>query len=574
MAKGACDMGFSVGVEVILPGGNDWWATIYSAWFGKHFREESLGKALRELGADYTLFYDSLAPGKVDACGRIADMCGRLDIPFLLNNTYGDIQGPWIPGTGRADYGEARLRDATATGKCLGLVWDEVAHRQINAVDTGDGPYFFDATGLDVGTCHDRLVAEVTRIVGEYEAHGVASVAELVFPVLMHPLACAGMTPAPKVLKESFNPLVLAIAMGAALQYGRPLWAVADLWGVIPFWGTIFHDDREGNPGHSPDEYLSALLLCYWLGLDSVYTEGLYDLIVPVHTTPEEWEDLRTHPIHHRGADNPLVMNVRRDGYMLTAYGKYHRWFAKQYVPAHSRPFTFRDVRPRVAVIALSDSTWCRRGASSFASSDTLFGPTGPAKQARHEAILDAFHLLTHGAVPREGITWHNEPMASRHQAIAEQIRRDGRMAYPYADDHTGFCPLDGVVVFDHQVAEEHLRGISLLICTGEALSEETQMAVWRCIRSGARCVTLPHLFPEMSARYEGTPFEVKIGAGAMLVTEDLMAESARRWIERELGASDQVHYRFGAWDVTLAPRDGDERRLDVSVQNVGEDHP
>ncbi len=302
---------FQIGVESILPGEADWFATIYGCWFGKYFSEAQLQMALREVGAQFTLFYDSLAPKKPDACRRIAEMCTRLELPFLYNNTYGDIYGPWLEGTGRAEYRPEDLTRAAQTGLFRGVVWDEVEHRQLHGTDTGGLPYFIDARGKSPVQCYDELVAAVSHATSAYAACGAENVAEMVFPVLMHELARGGMHPAPKVLKESFNPLVLAIAMGAALQYDRQLWAVADLWGLVSFWGSLFTGAYEGAPAHSPDEYLSSLLLCYWMGLDAVYTEGLYNLIVPVHTTQAEWDDLAANMIRHRGQSNPLVLDYR-----------------------------------------------------------------------------------------------------------------------------------------------------------------------------------------------------------------------------------------------------------------------
>ena len=55
---------FRIGVESVLPSSEDWWATIYGCWFGKYFTEEQLAMALREVGAQFSLFYDSLAPKK------------------------------------------------------------------------------------------------------------------------------------------------------------------------------------------------------------------------------------------------------------------------------------------------------------------------------------------------------------------------------------------------------------------------------------------------------------------------------------------------------------------------------
>ncbi|MHB9033364.1 MAG: hypothetical protein ACYC6L_09985 [Anaerolineae bacterium] len=555
---------FKIGVESVLPGQDDWFATIYGCWLGKYFTEEQLGMALREVGAQFTLFYDSLAPRKPNACARIDAMCQRLNIPYLYNNTYGDIYGPWLPGTGRASYSDEQLEHAAATGLFRGVIWDEVEHRQLHGVDTGRAPYFFDAHGLSPEQCYDKMVEVVSGITAGYAAHGAESIAEMVFPVLVHELARAGMHPAPKVLKESFNPLVLAIAMGAALQYKRELWAVADLWGLIPFWGSLFTGAYEGAPAHSPDEYLSALLLCYWMGLDAVYTEGLYNLITPVHTTPEEWQELADNPIFHRGGDNPLVLGYRKKGYVVTAYGKMQRWFSKEYVPAHPRTYTFRDVKPEVAVICLPDSTWASRTGSSWSSKDTLFGPGGPAKLARHEAILDVIHILTHGVVPREGITMHNEPFSTRGRAAAQQIEAaDDPTVYPFDDFHSGFCPVNGVVFYDHTVEGELLREIPLLICTGEVLSEGTQAAIQQRVRQGARCLAHPHLLPGIAKQdVSGVNQHYKDGKGEYLFTEEMNSEPARVFIQPHLGSRDAVTYRFGDQLVTIKPQGGKERRL------------
>ena len=157
---------FQIGVESILPGEADWFATIYGCWFGKYFSEAQLQMALREVGAQFTLFYDSLAPKKPDACRRIAEMCTRLELPFLYNNTYGDIYGPWLEGTGRAEYRPEDLTRAAQTGLFRGVVWDEVEHRQLHGTDTGGLPYFIDARGKSPVQCYDELVAAVGLVVG------------------------------------------------------------------------------------------------------------------------------------------------------------------------------------------------------------------------------------------------------------------------------------------------------------------------------------------------------------------------------------------------------------------------
>ena len=57
-------------VESVLPGAG-WWATIYGRFLGATYDEDMWVRALAELGAEFTLFYDSLAPQKPGACERV-----------------------------------------------------------------------------------------------------------------------------------------------------------------------------------------------------------------------------------------------------------------------------------------------------------------------------------------------------------------------------------------------------------------------------------------------------------------------------------------------------------------------
>jgi hypothetical protein len=559
---------FRIGVESIIPGTNDWFASIYGTWFGKYFTEEQLGNALKEVGAEFTLFYDSIAPRKTNGCVRATDMCKRLNMPFLFNNTYGDIYGPWIPGTGRAEYKKEDIEYAMKSGLFLGVIWDEVEHRQLHQVDAGRDPYFASVKGLTPEQSYEKLLKTIKAACEHHQ--GAPNVAELVFPSMVHLLAEAGMIPAPKLCKESFNPVMLAIAMGAALEHDRELWAVSDLWGLVPFWGTVYHDAMTGNPAHSPDEYVSSLMTAYWMGADAVYTEGLYDLVTVFPTTTEEWQELEANPLVHRGKGNPLVLTARKKGYILTAYGKMHRAFAQSYVPSHPRPYTFHDVKPEVAIVAFPDSTWCKRGASfGWISGTNLFGPGGPEKQARHEAILDLWNILTHGIVPKEGLTHNNRPFSDHVTEMAKQIQADPDK-YPFDDEHSGFCPLNGVVVFDHKVGVKLLQGVPLIICTGEMLLPETQQAIDTCVRNGAKCLTLPHLLKQFATDTPpDEPRHVSVGKGVYLVAKDFTSTTVKKFIAPHLGPSDEVRYTFGKHTVHLKPFCGDERRLTAKLETA-----
>ena len=100
----------------------------------------------------------------------------------------------------------------------------------------------------------------------KYQEFGLELYSEHVFPVQFHTLASAGFTPVSKILKENNIPAYIACALGAAIQYDKPFWLSPDLWMVNNY------------PGHSPEEYKSALVLAYHMGTECIYTENLgYD---------------------------------------------------------------------------------------------------------------------------------------------------------------------------------------------------------------------------------------------------------------------------------------------------------
>ncbi|MDQ1256658.1 MAG: hypothetical protein QG656_1257, partial [Candidatus Hydrogenedentes bacterium] len=106
------------------------------------------------------------------------------------------------------------------------LVYDEAEHMQLSnnkfadfPRDTYDVPFFVDTRGMGLEAAYDALVAECIRIREEHYGNRPALNTEQVWPDLFHIFARAGWTAAPKLLKEHFTPVVLCVALGAALQY-------------------------------------------------------------------------------------------------------------------------------------------------------------------------------------------------------------------------------------------------------------------------------------------------------------------------------------------------------------------
>ena len=551
-AKNGKPSRFRIGVESTLPA-EDWWCTIYGRFLGERFTPEVFRRSLRELGAEFTLFYDSLAPRHPGACRRIADQCESVGIDYLFNNTYGDIFGPWVPGKARAEYPDDDLSYAARGKRFKGIILDEVEHRQIHNADCGkNGPYFADVKGKTLPECYDTMTAAISAIADRYRRFGGGTVAEMVFPVMGHVLARAGVIPAPKFLAESFPAVHFAICGGAALQYGTELWIVHDFWSVEPFWYQVVADSFA--PGCSPEAYRSSLLLSYWLGADATYTEALHNLINLRRLSANEERLMKAHPLGHRGGLD--LKFLLEKPYTLNAYGKYHRWFARHYVPSHPRPYSFRDIRPRVAIIRFPDTCWIAPSDPSFKNwFKGLYGPGGPDVAPRHTAWFDLWHILTHGVVPRNGLTLWCAPYKQKWDASMAELRQNPD-EYGY-EELMPFCPLDGVLVFDHRAGRRELAGAELIVLTGEMVSEETQQAALVEVKRGADCLALPHLLPDtMTKKIKTFPSQVSYGHGQILFAEDFKQEAVVKFVQRHMGPANSIRYQFGESNVVINQSD------------------
>ncbi len=408
------------------------------------------------------------------------------------------------------------LEELAASKKLLGLMFDEAAHMQ-NSCDpelaersniAGLGhPFMYDPQGDTLEQAAERFISAVEVEGQRYRDKGLRLFTEHVFPVLFHPFAKAGYTAAPKVLKESWSPIVIACAMGAAIQYDKELWVTPDLWGM------------NGYPSHSPEAYRSALLLAYHLGADCIYTENLaYD---------------------HDNKGYGSLVHFTDDDYSVTPHGEVAKWFIHDYVPATPRYYTFRELKPRVAIIRQPDACW---GQDISWLPDTLFGHPDWQSTSTTKAWFAIWHLLTRGVVPKEGLTWHCNVMAGRPQQV--------------------FAPLDGVVVYDHLVEKKHLKDAEVVFLTGIGISESTLHAVTQCVHAGTTCVTLPHLAPKKIRTQTGCEGSIDDGEGKWIVTTDFCADAVREALVSVLPEPDTISYRFGNAEVILQIQDGDPNKV------------
>jgi acetyl esterase/lipase len=405
----------------------------------------------------------------------------------------------------------------------LGLMYDEPAHMQNwnNASMRVTRPFMYDPSGDALEDAAQNFLAATTEVAQHHAAFDLSLYTEQVFPILFHPFSQAGFTAGTKILKENWSPVFIACAMGAAIQYDKELWITPDLWGSA----ARDHWAHDGYPGHTVDEYESSLLLAYHMGADCIYTENLaYD--------------------HNNDEVGSLVLLGKSD-YTVTSYGAAAQSFINDYVPANPRRYSFRELRPKVVIIRQPDACW---GQDTSWLPDQLFGNTAWTSTATTNAWLDIWQLLTRDVVSSDGLSWH---------AGASYIGR------PYQV----FCPLDGVVEFDHTAEKKLFQDAELIFLTGLGVSPTTLQAIEDVVQSGATCVGLPSLLPERVTDETGNNGKWADGVGLWVATENFLASHVADAVEPFLPDPDTIRYQFGNEIVTFQPTEGDMNRLSVSVE-------
>ena len=194
---------------------------------------------------------------------------------------------------------------------------------------------------------------------------------------MLFTFARAGFDIAIKFMKESIDPVYAAIAMGAARQYGREFCVTPDMWGFD--WTLNDH-----FPGHPPDELRASLLYAYWIGSTRIFVENIRGLI-------------------EKKSENGV------DRYESTDYGKVYQWFVKEYVPAHPRPYTFRDIRPEVGILRFDDSDW---GQKDSRFTDNLYGAVNLKTTPETSAWFQIWNLLTHGQTQEGALSFNSKKYA------------------------------------------------------------------------------------------------------------------------------------------------------------------
>ncbi|MDR0353778.1 MAG: hypothetical protein LBI02_10705, partial [Opitutaceae bacterium] len=538
---------------------------------GEGWRFPAWRDAIAELGAEFLMdHYFEVATGgtlreneaatraRIKALGDYLGQSG-LDYVFNLETANWTPRKDYIPGQNMFEphpgshYYQVPEPVLEALAKMPGMkavCFDEIEHVQISSglkSRPSEYPALADTRRMTLPEANAALVARLMQIREYYKKHGVAPVAENVWPVMQHLFARAGWTVSPKIMKESWTPVPVAMALGAGIEYenaGADVWMNPDLW----FCGHY--------PGHSVDETRSALVFSHWLGVSRVYLENMdYVNARGGAHQPDAAKNFDYTKIiqgrHHpdaAGSPASLVRFANDREFSLTAYGRAFRDYARDYRPANPVPYTWRDARCRVAIVRFEDSCWGQRD-STFG--DTLLGSEIEKSTPETEAWFGIWHLLSHGVIPKKGLSFH--------------IR-----AVKYKEAPRFFVPAPPTLVFDHRIGDEHpdfdFRGAEMIFLTGIGLSKATLELVQRRVNEGAVAATLHHLAPdELKRRFAAAgqeELEVADGAGRWIVCRDFLGAKVRAALAPLLGPPDELHYQFGGHRLIIKNIDND--RIEV----------
>ena len=403
------------------------------------------------------------------------------------------------------------LKSLSQSDAVWGIQYDELEHCQITrnisiTLDHPDVeiPSLAETNGLDFKQADSALLSSARQLVEEDKRYGLKYVlGEHVWPVLFHNFARAGITPVYKQMKENWSNVWAACALGASLQYNRELWACLDFW-----HGGSF-------PGHSAAELKSNLLFAYWLGVDKAYVEA-------VGKYTYEIDSLKHLQLKERG--------------------EVFRQFAKSYVPANKRAYTFRDFEPEIAIIRFDDTEW-GQGEDVYTQTkysksgslkvnlywkDFLFGAYNLRSSPASEEWIKAWSTITHGRVNQKSLSWN-----------AANVYKD--------EPYRSFAPANAPVVFDQTVTKALLKNINLIFLCGLDISKNTLNDVSMLVKQKGITVVTSSRFapPEFAAKYTNGTIEYKDGNGKWIITDNMASDELKNLINPLLGKDDEITLRF-----------------------------
>ena len=322
-------------------------------------------------GADLVFCHTDPTPvngirGKEKAA-RLASLFRKNSMPFIANFEFQNVAGSVVDedghewcvtpdGAHRLHPNPAFIRALAENGDLLGVCYDEfdyaLSARNLSMWLGNKRSFgahcFIPLKTKDPVVQGEAISSSLGDYVKEIKAAGAPAFAgEHVFPIMYHTFARSGMIPSFKAMKENPTNLQFAVAAGAALEYGRPLWSCVDLW------------YRQRFPGHSPEELYYNLLFCYLAGVDLAYVESAPALV--------------------------------KDG-VLSPHGRAYADFIKEY-KGKARTRRAADYRPQIGVLRCDDAWW---GQNTFWDRG-LFGIGRLRPDDRSREWIRVIDMLTFG---------------------------------------------------------------------------------------------------------------------------------------------------------------------------------
>ncbi len=346
----------------------------------RQITKPAFGDALKQMGCEFIVWHLSPEEEVSDArLMEIVDFCRKNNYQYLFNTElvnyvpgYFYFQQP--DGTYRYDLKPETLKKLQADPLFLGVVYDEPELMQslcgVKIKGNVTKPYFADTQNRPVIEAHDMVVKKMAELVKYYEGYGKKLVFEMVFPDYAHPAAQAGVTLAPKLLKETYNDLMYYMYAGASIQYGRPeLWACVDVW----FKDKFPDEGNAGKGGHSPDELYDALCFAVERGFDYAYVEHAKALM--------------------------------DKSFRLTAYGD--KVIAFQKTRQTLKQQSWKQISPAYIVRRFPDGYWGQEFSPFIPDHPYGSWLKTDAQRAAAKAWLQELNSLSKGKIPADADTWN-----------------------------------------------------------------------------------------------------------------------------------------------------------------------
>ena len=493
----------------------------------KHICDDPVAQdAFEQIGFDFLMHHFWGAPTvlQIDRMDRWAEEHGHRFFINQENSTSSKKPGdPTIyrkPG-GFFQPPPEYVARCLATPRFLGFCFDECEHWICNGNSvTGGGPFaphFYDAEGDTLDEAYagnlENLRTLMSRVFPGFaeRSHmpGKRPIVctENVFPSLQHLFARAGLVQMPKLLKETITPVTLAMAMGAAKQYGVQHWTSVDLWGM------------PGYPGHSPMELQSALLISYWTGAESTYIENL-------------------------GYQGSLYQE--KDGRAeLSPYGQVAREFIREYLPQHPRQIRFEEFAPETIIVRFPDSDWGQENPGPWIRRN-LYGASNLVPDADTRCWLKIWNVISHGTIPATALNY-NTPLGIPYRVL---------------------FPANNVAVYDHTAADPALYGSARIVfLVGKRVEPQCLATLRGLVEKGLTVVSTCRLAPREMCSVVPAGYRVyPTGAGRWIVTDDVSLPDVRDLLTPYLGRPDELRYVFGGTEVMFTAPD-DPARVSVAVR-------